>query len=236
MALQGSGTVLTFLGYLDEARAPLEHSIALWQQLGDQQRVAWSLYRLTYWLMQCGDSARACAIYKEHESLFRATGNRLLLVLVLSWWARALVDLRRDELAAKALLDEALSLGYIEPDPRSLFACYQSLGIWALARGDYATACYYQLESLHWRRRWGTRWVILIGLQDVAHVMCLQGDYQQAKAHYAEALALAHVIGDQHSETSIARQLAAAAARLGDAEQTNGTGLGYAGAFALNDD
>jgi predicted ATPase len=229
MALQGSGTVSTFLNYLDEAQSPLEQSIVLWQQLGDPQRLAWSLYRLTYLLMQRGDSARACATYAEHESLFRASGNSLLLVLALSWWARALIELRRDALTAKALLDEALSLGRAQQDPRSLFACYQSLGSWALAQGAHATARCHQMESLRWRRQWGTHWVILIGLQDVAHVMCLQGDYQSAEPVYVEALALTRMIGDQRSEASLAQQLAEVALHLGNGEQASRINFGTGG-------
>jgi tetratricopeptide (TPR) repeat protein len=49
--------------------------------------------------------------------------------------------------------------------------------------------------------------------------MCLQGDYQQAEPLYAEALAMARALGDQHSEASIAQALGEVAIHRGDIEQ-----------------
>jgi predicted ATPase/class 3 adenylate cyclase len=216
LALMGSGLVSTRQYYSDEAQSPLEQSVNLWQQLGEPQRLAWSLWALARLLVYRGESARACAIYAEHESLFRASGNRLLLVGALSYWGRALTDVRRDDPAAKARLDEALALGRTLQDPHGLYVCYMNLGHWALAQGDYATARRHYLESLAWRRQLGTRWLIALGLREVAHVMCLQDDYRQAEPVYAEALALARALGDQRSEASIAQALGDVALHLGD--------------------
>ncbi|MCA1554062.1 MAG: tetratricopeptide repeat protein, partial [Chloroflexi bacterium] len=219
LALMGSGLVSTRLYYDGEAQSPLERSVSLWRQLGDKMRLAWSLWALARLLVYRGESARACALYAEHEPLFRASGKGLLLVGALSYWGRALTDVRRDDPAAKARLDEALSLGRIGQDPHGLYICSMNLGHWALAHGDYTTARRHYLESLVWRRQLGTRWLIALGLRDVAHVMCLQNDHQQAEPVYAEALALARALGDQRSEASIAQALGDVALHLGDIER-----------------
>ena len=220
LALMGSGLVSTRLYDAGEGESPLEQSVSMWRQLGEPQRLAWSLWALARFLVYRGESARACAIYTEHESLFRAWGNGLLLVGALSYWGRALMNLQRDDPAAKARLDEALSLGLSPREPHSLYVCYMNLGHWALAQGDYALARRHYEESLTWRRQLGTRWLIGLGLREVAQVMCLQGDYRQAEPVYAEALALAHAVGDQRSEASITQALGDVALHLGDLERT----------------
>ncbi len=219
LALLGSGIVSTALSYWDEAQSSLEQSVVMWQQLGEPQRLAWSLQRLAFLLVLRGDGARASAIFAEHESLFRTQGNGLLLVWALSWWGRALTAVRRDDPAAKARLDEALALGRTLQDPHSLLDCYVNLGGWAVMQGDYATARRHLLESLAWRRQMGARRLIAGGLRHVANVMCLQGDYQQAESAYVEALALAGADGDQRGEAHIVQALGAVALHLGDLER-----------------
>lgn len=216
LALMGAGLVSARLYYEGEAQSPLERSVSVWQQLGDPQRLAWSLWALARLLVYRGESARACALYTAHEPLLRAADNKLLLVGALSYWGRALTDIRRDDPAAKARLDEALALGRTLQDPHGLYVCYMNLGHWALAQGDYSTARRHYLESLAWRRQLGTRWLIALGLRDVAHVMCLQEDYQLAEPVYAEALELARALGDQRNQASFAQALGDVALHLGD--------------------
>ena len=165
LALMGSGLTSTRLYNAGAPQAQLEQSVALWQQLGDPQRLAWSLWALGRLLVYRGASERACAFYAEHEAFLRASHNRLLLVGALSYWGRALTDVRREDPAAKARLDEALALGRSLQDPHALYLCYMNLGHWALAQGDYPTANRYYLDSLTWRRQLGTRWLIALGLR-----------------------------------------------------------------------
>jgi len=215
LALLGSGSVMLNLDHLDEAQVSLESSIVLWRQLGDQRWLAWSLVYLAYLLLQRGQGARACAIFAEHESLFRASSGNVL-AWALSSWGTATASVRFDDPVAKALLDEALSIAHIMQDPHNILLAYSGLGDWAVMQGDYATARHYFLEALVWRRQLGTRWIIAVGLQQVANVMCLQGDYQQAEPLYTEALAMARAFGDQRTEASIAQALGEVAIHLGD--------------------
>jgi predicted ATPase/DNA-binding NarL/FixJ family response regulator len=219
LALLSSGCVSLNLEYLDEAQVSLESSVVLWRQLGDQQWVTMSLAWLAYLLQQRGEGERARAIYAEHESLFRASLDRLMLVWVLSNWGAVNAAVRRDDPTAKVLLDEALSLAHTLQDPFAILLAYSSLGDWAVVQGDYATARRHFLEALVWRRQLGTRWIIAAGLRQVANLMCLQGDYQQAEPLYTEALAMARALGDQHSEASTAQALGEVAIHRGDMEQ-----------------
>ena len=102
LALMGSGLVSSRMYYAGEAQSPLEWSASLWQQLGNPLRQAWSLWALARLLVYRGESARACAIYAEHEQRFRESRNALLLSGALSYWGRALTDVRRDDPYAAA--------------------------------------------------------------------------------------------------------------------------------------
>jgi tetratricopeptide (TPR) repeat protein len=217
LALMGSGLVSSRMYYAGEAQSPLEWSASLWQQLGNPLRQAWSLWALARLLVYRGESARACAIYAEHEQRFRESRNALLLSGALSYWGRALTDVRRDDPAAKQRLDEALALGRSQSDPHALYVCYMNLGHWALAQGDLAGARKCHTESLAWRRRLGTRWLIALGLREVAHVMCLQDDYAAAEPVYLEALALARALGDQRNQAVFTQAAGDVALHLGDA-------------------
>ncbi len=218
LALLSSGCVSLNVEHLDEAQVSLEQSVVLWRHLGDQHWLALSLAWLAYVLIQRGEHARAHDLYTEHESLFRASADGVALVWVLSNWGAVNAAMRRDDPSAKALLDEALSLGHSQQDPFSILLSYSSLGDWAIAQDDYAIARRHFLEALKWRRKLGTRWIIAAGLRQVANLMCLQGDYQQAEPLYAEALAMARALGDQHSEASIAQALGEVAIHRGDIE------------------
>ena len=219
LALFGSGCISLNLGYIDDAQARLEQSVVLWGQIGEQQWLASSLQWLAYLLMQRGDEERALPIYAEHESLFRAASDPLLLAWTLGNWGIAKCTAQTDDPTGKALLDEALSIGHTLQDPFCFVLCYSSLGDWAVLQGDYATARRHFLKALEWRRELGTRWIIVAGLWQVANIMCLQGDYPQAEPMYVEALALARALGDQRSEAHIAQELGAVAIHLGDAER-----------------
>jgi DNA-binding CsgD family transcriptional regulator/tetratricopeptide (TPR) repeat protein len=218
LALLSSGCVSVNLEHLDEAQLSLEASVVLWRQLGEPPWLAYALAWLAYLQVQRGERVRARAVYGEHEPLFRASLDRLMLMWVLSNWGVMNAAVQNDDPTAKTLLDEALSLAHTLQDPFAILLAHSSLGDWAVVQGDYATARRHFLESLVWRRQLGTRWIIAAGLRQVANVMCLQGDYQQAEPLYTEALAMAGALGDQHSEASIAQALGEVAIQRGDIE------------------
>lgn len=210
MALLGAGTLATFSHQFEAAQVYLDQSIAAWTQLGEgsRGRLAWAYYRLIYLLIQRGELQQACAICAEQEGLIRSANDILLLGLTLGWWAKCLIDLKGDLTVAKILLDESVQLGNALQDPRGLFAPHQILGYWAQAQGEYALACQHHLESLRWRRIWGTRWVIVAGLRDVAAALAQAGNTAQALMHCEEALVLVRALGNLHSEKEIAQRIA----------------------------
>jgi predicted ATPase/class 3 adenylate cyclase len=219
LALLNSGIVSLNLEYLDEAQVSFEQSVVFWQKLGVQKWLAASLAWFAYFLIQRGDHAQAYDLFTKHELLFRASADSVMLGWVLSNWGLVNATIRRDDPSAKALLDEALSLGQNLQDPFSILLSYSSLGDWAILQDDYATARRYFLEALKWRRQLGTRWIIAAGLRQVANLMCLQGDYQQAEPLYIEALAMARALGDQRNEASVALSLGEVTIHLGELER-----------------
>jgi predicted ATPase/class 3 adenylate cyclase len=219
LALLGSGIASLNLEYLDEAQVSFEQSVVFWQKLGVQKWLATSLAWLAYFLIQRGEHAQAHDLFTKHELLFRASAGSVMLGWVLSNWGSVKATIRRYDSRAKALLDEALSLGQSLQDPLILLLAYSSLGDWAILQDDYATARRYFLEALEWRRQLGTRWIIAAGLRQVANLMCLQGDYQQAEPLYTEALVMARALGDQRNEANVALSLGEVAIHLGEVER-----------------
>ena len=219
LALLGSGIASLNLEYLDEAQGSFEQSVAYWEKLGVQKWLATSLAWLAYILIQRGEHAQAHALFMKHELLIRSSAGSVMLGWVLSNWGSVKATIRRDDPSAKALLDEALTLGHSLQDPLILLLAYSSLGDWAILQDDYATARNYFLEALEWRRQLGTRWIIAAGLRQVANIMCLQGDYQQAEPLFTEALAMARALGDQRNEANIALSLGEVAIHLGDVKR-----------------
>ena len=83
-----------------------------------------------------------------NTSRFFATPcDPVTLAWMLGNWGSAKSSVRRDDPAAKALLDEALSCWHALQDPFCSVLCYSSLGDWAVLQGDYATARRHFLEG-----------------------------------------------------------------------------------------
>lgn len=217
LATYSSGCVSLNLEHLDEAQVSLESSITFWQLLGEQQRLASALAWLAYLFLQRGECEHACAIYAEHEPLFRTSrGTGPSLAWILSCWGAASAEVCQNDPDAKAHLDEAISLAHTQHDPLFILLAYSSLGDWAVLHGDYEKALNYFQEALVWRRKLGTHWIIAAGLRQVANAMSLLGDYPQAESLYTEALVMACTSGDQHSEAFIAQALGEVASHRGD--------------------
>jgi predicted ATPase/DNA-binding NarL/FixJ family response regulator len=219
LAQFSSGCTSLSLEYLDEAQVSLESSVSLWRQLDEPRWLAWSLAWLGYLFVQRGEHARARRLYAEHEPLFRASGDGLMLMWVLSNWGVVNAEVRHDDPTVEVLLEEALSTSRGLRDPFAMLLAHSSLGDSAVVHGDYATALRHFLQALEWRRQLGTRWIIAAGLRQVANLMCLQGDYRQAEPLYAEALAMARALGDQRNEANIEQALGEVAIHLRDMER-----------------
>ncbi len=215
LALLGSGTNLSFIGRLEEAPLQLEQSIVLLREQGDKRRLAECLWSLAYCFILVGQNVRACEILGENESLIRKFAASPIACVALSYWGRAIANAKRDYARAKTLQDESLKIGFASKNSNSLGVIYMNLGYLALQQGDYLAAQRHHLESLAYRRKLGTKWLITISLRNVADTLCLQGDYQQAQPFYDEALALDQSLGNRIYEADTLCRLGIAAAHQG---------------------
>ena len=100
-ALFAKGVAHAFEYYFQEAREPLEASIALWREFGDQRMLAQPLCILAYSLMSLGQHADACAIFDKNATLLRVSADRFFLAMALTYWGREIANTRRDYAAAK---------------------------------------------------------------------------------------------------------------------------------------
>jgi len=215
LALLGSGTNLSFIGLLEEAPLQLEQSVVLLREQDDKKRLAECLWSLAYCFILIGQSVRACEILEENESLIRKFAPLSIASSALSYWGRAIANAKRDYARATALQAESLKMGLAVKNPNSLGVIYMNLGYLALQQSDYHAAQRHHLESLAYRRKLGTKWLIAISLRNVADTLCLQGDYQQAQPFYDEALALDQSLGNRIYEADTLCRLGIAAVHQG---------------------
>jgi predicted ATPase/DNA-binding CsgD family transcriptional regulator len=207
LALLGAGTGFRMQLPTEETRTLLEQSVAIWQVLGDQPRLAEALLVLGSVLLPLEQSEEACALFEANEAVFRQSARPLVLVYTLIYWARSWATARGENAKAKALFEESLSIGRRLRDPLALAYVYGNLGLWSLQSEDYEAARRYQLESLDWSRQAGDRHPIALALGYVADVTNLQGDSAAAHAFYTEALALSRAIGNRLYEARLLNRM-----------------------------
>jgi len=155
------------------------------------------MVHLGYVLIQTGEDARACALFQDNEKVWRASAEPLILAWSLSFWGRALENAQSDYKTAKALHDEAITLGHAVEDTNILGTCYMNLGYWASKQGDYEAGYQYHLESSKWQKKASTRLRIAIALHNMADMLSMQAKYLGAQPLYAESLTLSRALGNQ---------------------------------------
>jgi predicted ATPase len=203
--------------YSDEARAPLEESLAIYREIGDRVGIAAVLGRLGLNLQGTGDLGQARAYLKESIVLARHGSDLVSLALGLA--ALGQVEEKEGHYDwARPLYEESLGIGQRIGEG---IATGQTLGWLAnLARlqGDYnrAQRLFEEVRALagHIGHRLSVAWAT----SSLGYLAQLRGDLPQARTLFLEALHAASEVGETSYAASCLASLGVLAIREGNVE------------------
>jgi predicted ATPase/class 3 adenylate cyclase len=130
--------------------------------------------------------------------------------------AGVLAQFQGDYRAARAVLEESLTLRRELGDKQGIAASLNNLGSLALIQGDYAAAHALFEEALRLNRELGNRAWEAINLDNLGQVAQQQGDYAAARALVEESLAINRELGDKQGIANSLNSLGLVAQLQGD--------------------
>jgi predicted ATPase/class 3 adenylate cyclase len=215
-ALEAAGLLAWRQSDLEAARALREESLAICQELGDRQGIAFSLGGLGLLVRDQGDYAAARRLFEEALAINRALGNRCEQEFDLHWLGYVAVA-EGDYARAKTFFEEALATnqatGYLGGPS------FRALGELALMQGDYAAAHQIFEEALRTAQELKYKLDIARCLKGLGDVADGQGDDETAQALYAKSLTIYGELGYKPGIAGLLQAFAARAATRGQAER-----------------
>jgi predicted ATPase len=170
---------------------------------------------VAYWQ---NDYAAAEAWYGEAESIYRASGDRVLLADAL-YNTGSVAALRGDIATAFAKLGEGLAIGRDLGDEAIVGRFLQAEGYMSFMIDDQERARPLLEEGLAVAERGDDRMEIAAANHTVAQVARLQGRFPEAASHYRRAIEGFKELGDIASLTEPLQGLAAVAILMGDTQR-----------------
>jgi predicted ATPase/class 3 adenylate cyclase/DNA-binding CsgD family transcriptional regulator len=196
-ALGQLGRLAGFTYESARARALLEESVALCQELGNHWYLGWSLLALASFAdARQGELVKAQAHYEEALALWREIGDKEAVAIALTDFAGFLNDYQKDFITARSMSEEALMLSRglsskQEVHPLSLLSWI------ALNQGDLTAARQFAEETLALEREMGSKWSFANPLCVLARVEVRLGNYDRARYLYEDLLPLVKEVGDK---------------------------------------
>ena len=218
-ALLGLGFLTTAQGDFERAVEPLEESVALYRDLGDDVGTAHALTSLGYTTDFRGDPQRAQTFNEEALTLSRRMGDSWSVGFALNAVARAAYGLG-DRAKAEALWEESLALAHSTGDAWSISWALRDLGWLALVEGDFERASGIYEETLEIDRKLREKNGEAMSLVNRAWAVLHRGDHGRARALFGEALELSREMGAMGVLAECLEGMAGVAAAREDAERT----------------
>jgi tetratricopeptide (TPR) repeat protein len=187
--LKGAGCLAGLQGDYALARACLQESARIWQELGDAAGVADVRTWLTIMALEQGDYATARPMAEESVALARSTGDSWLhahALFALGWAFRG----QGDYVLARAHYEQSVRLFRSVGDKWGLGLAVLNLGIMAYEQADYAAAQPLFEERLAIGRAFGSKHFIAGALERLGYLALHTHDYGRAVALLEESLAL----------------------------------------------
>ncbi len=182
--------VLTFMqGEFKQASKALEESLALFEEQGNRNGMAFALRHLAYVLEQQGSYEHAKMLLEKSLILFRQMGNEWGMAFVLILLGN--ISIKQGELdGVKALYEEGLRLRQGLGDTAGAAGALHNLGHLAMLQGDYAQATPLLKESLALFQVVQDKNAIGIALHNLGLTALEQHDIEQAERLLEESLML----------------------------------------------
>ena len=181
------GALASSQGDYPAAEQFLDHSLSLYEELGDQSGIAASLNALAVSARDRGDYATAQACFERSLACWRLLPDRLAIACCLHNLSNV-VKVRGDYPRAQWALREATDL-FVELGDRNGAAwCINQRGDMARAQGDTVAARELYQRALSAFREAGDQWGSARCLSDLGGIDCERGDHSAARVAYREAL------------------------------------------------
>jgi len=188
-ALSGLGHILAAQTDFERAEVCFEDGLALYKELGDQERVADCLGLLGWVAENRLDTARATALYQESLAAARESGNRTSVPNVLNGLAFIAFesgDLER----ALELWEEALTLARERRNASATSSILREMGHAEFARGNYEQATVFFEEALTSGQKLDNKGIVVLCLLSLGLVATAQGEPHRARTLLKESLSI----------------------------------------------
>lgn len=217
-ALNGAGVLAHMQGDYKRAAALHQESLAICQQQGTHQGVAYALHYLGVALQAQGDYAQAAADYADSLAIFRALPDQRGIAITL----RDLGEVAANQgnfVQAVAYYEEALSLRRKLADKHGIARVLNNLGAVVHLQGKSERAGTLYEESLILFRELGDTQGIANSLYNLGDLANHQANYRRALELFRESLMLFRQLGDKHGLILCLEGLAKTGGALGDTER-----------------
>ena len=214
-ALRGLGYVLRERNDFRRSEACFDEALALYEALGNEQRVADCLASLGWVAQFQGDAARTPTFFERSLATARRSGNQAVVPSVLNgmaFIAREGGDFGR----AQELWEQALAVARRQGDLFEAATILKNMGYTELARGNHERSKALLEEALVLYRRIGNKYGETDCLAVLGTAATLQGDPQRAKALLQESLVFYAESGLKADTAESLEGLAETAGALGE--------------------
>jgi predicted ATPase/DNA-binding SARP family transcriptional activator/DNA-binding CsgD family transcriptional regulator len=214
-ALRGMGYVLREQNDLQRSEACFKKGLALYEELGDKERVADSLASLGWVAQYQGDAARATAFFERSLATARGSGNQAVIPSVLNGMAFIARE-GRDFGRAQELWGEALEVAREQGDLFEAATILKNMGYTELAWDNHERSTELIEEALVLGRKIGNRFMETDCLAILGTAAALRGDPQHAKSLLQESLVFYLELGLKANVAESLERLAETAGALGE--------------------
>jgi predicted ATPase/DNA-binding SARP family transcriptional activator/Tfp pilus assembly protein PilF len=215
VALDGAGQLASVQADHDAQWACQQESLAIWRELGEDERIASCLSDLGSVAQIRSDYAAAEAMFAEALELAERAGDAQQMGKALNGLGRAALhhgDLAMATTYYTEAMDSFLEVG----DLRQATLILGNLGVVAINVGDLAVAEERLAEHLDNARRLGDRKLTAGALTHLGLVAYQAGDLDRAAGLHRQALELGRELGDRRLEVVALGNLGLVAARRKD--------------------
>ncbi len=197
----GIAIALANLGFMEgqadnveRAAELLENSLSLYRELGDKVGIASALRHLGL-VASIQGSPKATQLLEESLTLYRDIGYRRGIGWALFYLARNAAHNQKDHKRARALVEQSLVHFQEVRDRQAIVVSQLTLGDIACREEDYRQAASLFRDSIGLCRDLGATGLLATGLDGIAAVSALTGQFQRAARLLGAADALRSVTG-----------------------------------------
>jgi non-specific serine/threonine protein kinase len=228
-ALRGLGTLLSWQGDADSARARLTEALVMWRRIGDREEIARALEGIGWTYLLGGDAPRALETFEECFRLQSEIGDPVLLNRAKVALAQTLVAVG-DTLRARPMAEEIVAFSRPRGERRNEHFGVHFLADCELIDGRCAKSLDRYRESLELAHAIGDRLETTFEIQGVAMSLAGLGKDEAAitleGAVLAERKRMGTTVSMRFWDELLRRYLGGAADRLGSEQAGRARGAG----------